>query len=221
MTDITDITALRESMQAKLQRKRQIIETLKTSNETIEKLRRDLIALPAPPRGSERPRSPARLAEAVDKMEFQIATSAYTPAQERDMIRTLDGMQAELAAAKKEAHASGEGAALRGKLEVSRDERRKLVGELQTLRKDIDAIYQQLKAADEKRAEEMNERRERRTFGEEKRKAREEEEAELEPYMKEVDPFVSLEEIAEIKRKPGEAEETATREEADAAGKKE
>ena len=39
MTDITDITALRESMQAKLQRKRQIIDTLKASNETIEKLR--------------------------------------------------------------------------------------------------------------------------------------------------------------------------------------
>ena len=73
----------------------------------------------------------------------------------------------------------------------------------------------------EKRAAEMTERRERRSYGEEKRKAREEEQAEMEPYMKEVDPFVSLEEIAEIKRKPGEAEETATREEADAAGKKE
>lgn len=198
-------------MQAKLQRKRSIIETLKTSNETIETLRRELMALPAAPRPMGRTRSPERLAEQIDRMEFQIATSAYTSKQEKDMIRELEAVQAELAAVKAEVKTSGQGAQVRGKLDAARDERRKLVGELQNLRKDIDSIYQQLKAADEKRAEEMAERRERRSYGEEKRKAREEEEKENEPYMKEVDPFVSLEEIAEIKRKPDEAEETAAK----------
>lgn len=201
-------------MQSKLQRKREIIEILKTSNETIEKLRHELMSLPAPATRTGRTRSPARLAEQIDHMEFTIATSAYTSKQEKDMIRDLEVMQAELAAAKAEAKASGDGAQVRFKLDAARDERRKLVGELQSLRKDIDSIYQQLKAADEKRAEEMAERRERRAYGEEKRKAREEEQKENEPYMKEVDPFVSLEEIAEIKRKPDEAEETAAKDEA-------
>ncbi len=213
MDDISDIQALREAMQAKLQRKRTIIETLKNSNETVETLRRELMALPVAPRSASRSRSPERLAEQIDRMEFQIATSAYTSKQEKDMIRELEAVQAELAAARAEVKASGDGAQVRNKLDAARDERRKLVGELQTLRKDIDSIYQQLKAADEKRAEEMAERRERRSYGEEKRKAREEEAKENEPYMKEVDPFVSLEEIAEIKRKPDEAEEAATKDE--------
>ncbi|VVB56837.1 Uncharacterised protein [uncultured archaeon] len=199
---MTDVQALREAMQAKLARKREIIDKLKESNSAIEKAKQELMALPQTGRPGRN--SPERLEEQADRLEFQIATSAYTPAQEKALIRKLDVIRLELAAAKKEFETSGIGAEARKRLSDARNERRALVGELQTLRKEIDTIYKQLKDTDAQRAAERAERQTRRSAGEERRKAREEERKEMEPYMKEVDPFVSLEEIAEIKRKPGE-----------------
>ncbi len=206
---MTDVQALREAMQSKLARKREIIDKLKDSNAAVEKAKQELLAIPETGRPGRN--SLERLAEQADRMEFAIATSAYTPAQEKALLRKMDVIRLELEQAKKEAKASGAGAEARAKLDAVRNERRALVAELQVLRKEIDAIYKQLKDLDAQRAAERTERQVRRSVGDEKRKAREEERKEMEPYMKEVDPFVSLEEIAEIKRKAGEAEETAAK----------
>jgi uncharacterized coiled-coil DUF342 family protein len=209
---MTDVQALREAMQSKLARKREIIDKLKDSNAAVEKAKQELLAVPETGRPGRN--SLERLAEQADRMEFAIATSAYTPAQEKAMLRKMDVIRLELDQAKKEAQASGAGAEARAKLDSVRNERRSLVAELQVLRKEIDTIYKQLKDLDVQRAAERTERQTRRTVGDERRKAREDERKEMEPYMKEVDPFVSLEEIAEIKRKASEAEETAAKDSA-------
>jgi uncharacterized coiled-coil DUF342 family protein len=207
MNSMTDVQALREAMQIKLQRKREIIDNLKASNSAIEAAKRELMSLPSTGRPARN--SPERLAEQIDRLEFTIATSAGNARQEKDLIRQIDALRLEMAQVKKEAEVSGIGAEARKKLETARDERRALVGELQTLRKEIDTIYKELKDSDAQRAQERTERTVHRSASDERRKAREEERKEMEPYMKEVDPFVSLEEIAEIKRKPGEQTEEA------------
>jgi len=205
MNSMTDVQALREAMQIKLQRKREIIDNLKASNSAIEAAKKELMALPSTGRTGRN--SPERLAEQIDRLEFTIATSASTAKQEKDLIRQIDALRLELTQIQKEQQLSGVGAEARKKLETARDERRALVGELQTLRKEIDGIYKELKDSDAQRAQERTDRVERHSTTNDRRKAREEERKEMEPYMKEVDPFVSLEEIAEIKRKPGETSE--------------
>jgi len=206
MNSMTDVQALREAMQIKLQRKREIIDNLKASNSAIEAAKKELMSLPSTGRPGRN--SAERLAEQIDRMEFAIATTASTAKLEKDMIRKLDVLRLELTTIQKEAQLSGIGAEARKKLETARNERRALVGELQTLRKEIDTIYKELKDSDAQRAQERTERTTHRSASDERRKSREEERKEMEPYMKEVDPFVSLEEIAEIKRKPDEQAET-------------
>ncbi len=213
---MTDVQALREAMQQKLARKREIIDQLKASNSAIEKAKQELMNLPHTGRPGKV--SPERLEEQADRLEFAIATCAYTPAQEKALLRKLDVIRLELLQVKKEYEASGAGAEARKHLETARNERRALVGELQTLRKEIDTIYKELKDTDAQRAAERTDRTVRRSGNDERRKAREEERKEMEPYMKEVDPFVSLEEIAEIKRKPGEAADSGKSEKANKGG---
>ncbi|MDE1798599.1 MAG: hypothetical protein KGH63_04305, partial [Candidatus Micrarchaeota archaeon] len=226
-----DLQAAREAMEQKTQRKRELINTLKGMNAKLMELREELNKhAPAPVPARRTPTQ--RLQEQAEHMEFVIATSAYTPAQERAMLKELKAVQAKIGTAAVEQKASDQVRELRGKLRAQLEERAVVQKELDALRSELEAIYQVILKAGAERAqayakreeykarqgqrEDRGERRsseggrgprrfgndDRRSFAESKRKAREEERAEMAPYMKEVDPFVSLEEIAEIKKKP-------------------
>jgi uncharacterized coiled-coil DUF342 family protein len=200
---------LRERMEQRSAEKKALISSLRAKNSEIAELERTLaISLPKETAGKT---SPGRIQEKLDKLEFSIATSAYTSAQEKDLVRQVSVLKKELDGAKKESGEWENAKKIRDALRARRDERRGIRETLDAISKELDELYKEIieqgmkRAADRKMREEKKEeyearekkRSEKKKFAEEKRK-------ESEPYMKEIDPFVSMEEIAEVKKKNGE-----------------
>ncbi len=210
-----DLQSARAAMEQKTQRKRELINQLKGMNAKLMELREELNKH-APAAAPARRTPTQRLQEKAEHMEFVIGTSAYTPAQERAMLKELKLVQAQIGQASVQDKASAEVSALRAKLREQLTARAALQTELDALRSELETLYQVILKAGAERAQIHAQREEhkarqgerraqdegRRKVFDERRKAREEEKAEMAPYMKEVDPFVSMEEIAEIKKKP-------------------
>lgn len=215
-----ELLAARQKMEEKLERKRVLIAKLKELNASMDELHAKLEVL-RPQMKSGAMAAAERLADRAEKLEFSISTSAYTPAQERELLKGLKEVQDKLAAAKAGSAAMGEADGLREKIRSIGAERAALRNELDAMRAELESLYQTiLKLGASRHAErEARERgrqeyrakvEDRQTRGrewkgrnEERRKAEAEERADMAPFLKDShDPHVSLEEIVEIKKKP-------------------
>ena len=197
---------LKAQMEEKSRLKKGKISRLREINGLVSALQQELASsLPAQERGGPNPR---RIHESIDKLEFQIATSAYTPAQEKELIREVETLKKELNAAIKGNEGWERARKIRAELRNIRDERKAIRKELDALSAELDMLYQKIITQGTREVHKRREGEERREQGramaqkrDRIRKEKESYKKEMAPYMKEVDPFVSLEDIAEVKKK--------------------
>lgn len=149
------------------------------------------------------------------------------------MIQRLDVVKQELAQTMADKETWGQFQAARAEMRAKAEERKAVRDQLDALRGELEQTYQSILKLSAERREQFKEREarrerappsERRSGGDfrggdfqERRRQREEERKEMEPYLKEIDPFVSMDEIAEIKKKPKGGEESASAEGSQAA----
>lgn len=201
----------KELMEAKSKLKKEKISILRQVNKQLADLQKELDE--AMPKDQQaRSQNPARLQERVDKMEFYISTSAYTPAQEREMLRQVQEMRKELKKALADDKTWGKVREIRSKLRDARNQRKEIRKELDGLTAELDTLYKAIIAQGAKTAEKRRENEQKRTEfrersyrREEYRKNQDAQRKEMAPYMKEVDSFVSLEDIAIVNKKEKKA----------------
>lgn len=216
-----ELQTARDLMDAKLERKRELLGVLKGLNTSLDALHLELDALRPQMQGAGKNSSGGRLREKAEKIEFQIATSAHTPAQEREMLKGLKVVQLELDRLKKDTKVFTQADTLREKIRAASQTRAEARHELDALRAELESLYQIIVKLGAERARAAGERRERVERGNqergerarrgeewkarnsERKKQNDEERADMAPYLKDShDPYVSLEEIVEIKKKP-------------------
>ena len=192
--------------------KRKLVARIKEIGAALREKRKELSILSGSVRGKGG-LSGGRMKAEVEKIEFQISTSAYTPAQEKQLIKRLAGAQKVLADAMKVDGVREKLDAAKAQADVLSAEYYAVDGSLKRVRGELERLYTAIIEKNKESYQQARKARqdERNRREEEARRAtvahrRKEERSENEPYMKEVDPFVSLEEIAEIKRKPKQVE---------------
>lgn len=132
---------------------------------------------------------PGRLYRALDDVEFRIATEAYTPKIEKEMIKEAKKIKEGL----KEAVVVGK---MRKRQSFIRRDIKKLEEERKGVEKRLDEVRKRLRDLyDEKRKREREKMDEKRREEKKKREKRK-----WKDYMKPVDKFVSLEEICIIEK---------------------
>ncbi len=203
-----ELLQAREQMDAKLKRKQELFAKLNGFGASLDALHQQFDALRPQLKGTGSGSS-SRLHEKAEKIEFKIATEAHTPAQERDMLKELKVVQEQLSKLKAESLVFSKADGLRTQIRDISRQRADAKAELDGLRAELETIYQKIIKLGAARAQQFNERKERREqarqrddYRSSKRKQMDEERAEMAPYLKEShDPHVSLEEIVEIKKK--------------------
>ncbi|MCX8197738.1 MAG: hypothetical protein N3F07_00885 [Candidatus Micrarchaeota archaeon] len=180
-----------------------IIEQLKEKNPKLAEARKQIASLLPSLKGKGAGKA-VELMREEERIEFSIATEAYTPKQERELLKRLRAIRAELSQHK-------ELDAIRKQVEEKRAEVRALASEIKELEKKLaearaacDAKYAEVlaerKAAYEKRQRERAQKRQERLSSllEARKRKREKEMAK---YMKAFDDTVSMDEIVQIERK--------------------
>ncbi|MFA6489672.1 MAG: hypothetical protein WCT52_03225 [Candidatus Micrarchaeia archaeon] len=200
-------TQKEEELNALISKRQSVIEQLKAKNPLVIEARKTLSELIPTIRG----RGSGHVMELVreeEHIEFTIATEAYTPKKEKELIKRLREIHAELSKHKELDTA-------RKKVDEKRAILHNLISEIRTLET---ALADARKACDEKYAEVLAERkaaysqraahreeRPQRQFSDNKRRGREEHKREYDEdvskYLKDYDDTVSMDEIVQIERK--------------------
>ncbi len=187
--------------------RRGIIDKLKEKNPLVMDARKKLAELVPAIRGQGASHT-MKLAAEAEHIEFSIATEAYTPKKEKDLIKHLRGIRKELARHREADDARKAVDAKRHELHAAVSEIRELEHELDSVREKCDTVYGEI-LAERKAAYEQRER------GREERKARQlaelqqrvkqerirQHDDELKPYLKDYDDTVSMDEICQIEKR--------------------
>lgn len=209
-----------------------IIEQLKAKNPSVLESRKKVAALIPQIRGKGAPKT-IRLIEEAERLEFSIATEAYTPAKEKDLLKRLRQIKIELSHHKELEIVQKAMEHERTILSSLLSEIRSLEHQLSEARKECDAKYSEVLSERKSAYESRQKAREQHHNAQERRKEqfehqnreeefhsrqkeyrqkkesfRREEQEDMAKYMKDYDDTVSLEEIVQIekkeKRKKGE-----------------
>jgi uncharacterized coiled-coil DUF342 family protein len=207
-------TPLEAELDALVSARQAIIDALKAKNLAASEARKKIASLLPALAGKGAPHT-MRLMEEAERIEFSIATEAYTPKKEKELLKRLRAIRAELSKHKELESARKAVEEERRNLRAIMGEIRSLERELAEARRKCDEKYAQViaerKSAYEERVRRRKERAKRleqekqRRLEELKRRVRQEKkkayELEIAPYMKKHDDTVSLDEIAEIELK--------------------
>lgn len=198
----------KQLMENKSREKKEKISTLRQVNKELAELQTQLDEA-MPKDIANRGQSPAMLQKKIDKMEFHIATTAYTPAQEREMLREVQDARKEMQKANADDKTWGKVREIRSKLREKRQLRKDIRKNLDALSAELDVLYKSIIAQGTKDVENRKDMYKKREESKERsfkhrefRQRKDAERKEMAPYMKEMDSFVSLEDIAEVKKKP-------------------
>lgn len=202
-----------------------IIESLKAKNPLVLAARQKIAALIPFIRGKGAPQA-IRLMEEAERLEFSIATEAYTPKKEKDLIKRLREIKKELSKHK-------ELEAAQKKVDEARNELHSIMSEIKSLERQLascraacEAKYSEIlaerksayearvkkreqkaqKYEQEKReAHQRHEQEKHRRFEELRQRVRHEKKREYDDemakYMKKHDDTVSMDEIVQIEKK--------------------
>jgi hypothetical protein len=195
-------------------KRQSIIESLKAKNPLVLESRRKIAEIIPAIRGKGASQA-IHLMEEAEKIEFSIATEAYTPKKEKDLLKHLRQIKIELSKHKELEAAQKKVDAARKALHSLMSEIRSLEHELASCRAACEAKYGEIlaerKSAYEsrvKRREEHAHKREQdqhRRYEELQTRVRQERKKEYDDeigkYMKKHDDTVSLEEIVKIEKK--------------------
>jgi uncharacterized coiled-coil DUF342 family protein len=158
----------------------------------------------------------SHLRAGIESIEFEIATSAFTPKREKELIKEIAALQKQLSAAKKSDALQAEVDAYRSKFNALKNEYDSLDKQIGEAKAKIEALFAGAKkemdesaakkkgaalAAESKRRANEYQRREN-DYRRQKADFRKKERDEMAPYLKKNDEFLTLEDkIIEIKRK--------------------
>jgi len=184
-----------------------IIEKLREKNPQVSQARRKIAEMVPVIRGSGASHT-MKLAAEAEHIEFSIATEAYTPKKEKELIKRLRDIRQELSKHKEIDDARKAVEAERRRLHELVSEIRFLERGLDEARKKCDAAYAEVlaerKAAYEARQKNREERRQKQ-YDELKHRVHEQKKREyadeIKPYMKDYDDTVSMDEIVQIEKK--------------------
>jgi hypothetical protein len=200
-------TEKEQVLDALIAKRQAILDQLKAKNPLVFESRRKVSTLIAALRGKGGGRTMGLLDEA-ERIEFAIATEADTPKKEKELIKRLKQVKAEIAKNK-------ELDAARKAVDAERHVLNTLMGEIKALelqlvetRKACDEAYSAVVAerrvAYEQRQKGREDRHERKFDDSRKRvkhERRQEYDSDMEKYMKDYDDTVSMEEIVVIEKK--------------------
>lgn len=206
-------TAKEQELETWMAKRQEIIEQLKSKNPLVAEARKKIAAMLPSIRGTGASHT-MKLAADAERIEFLIATEADTPKKERDLLKRLREIKAELSKHKEFDSARKAIDAERSILRSAMHDISSLERSLGEARSKCDAIYGEVlaerKSAYEKRQKGREERQHRR-FDELQQRVRSDRkkqyDSELEPYMKKHDDTVSMEEIVQIERKEKKEED--------------
>ena len=181
----------REGMKELEKRKKELIERAKHKDRAIYGRDCEIKALESVLRAKSRPPTPGRLRAEVERLEFQIATEAYTLDHELELLKKIKTKKALLEEAVEFARKGGRLRRLGEELAVLRKEREGIEAEIQDVKKEIIA---------------MRRTEERRVFDQERKRKRTERDSErkreTEKYMGKTKDL-ELGDIAVIRKKGG------------------
>ncbi len=200
-------TGKEQELDALISHRQSVIEQLKAKNPLVLEARKSLSLLIPSIRG----KGSSRVMELVreeEKIEFSIATEAYTPKKEKELLKRLREIHAELSKHK-------ELDAARKKVDAQRSHLHSLVSEIRSLERQLADAR---KACDDKYSEVLAERKAAYEFRQRSREQkkqrqledlrervrserRQERDAELSKYTKDYDDTVSMEEIVQFEKK--------------------
>jgi hypothetical protein len=212
---VREKTPHEQALDALIAKRQAILDSLKAKNPAVSEARRKISGLIAAMRGKGGGRTFGLIDEA-ERIEFAIATEADTPKKEKELIRRLKEVKAEIAKNK-------ELDAARKAIDAERHILNTLMGEIKDLerqlvetRKACDEAYavvvSERKAAYEQRQkgrQERSERSERKFDDAPRRRAKperhQEHDSDMDKYMKDYDDTVSMEEIVVFEKKEKKA----------------
>lgn len=200
-------TEKEKALDGLIAKRQAILDALKAKNPSVAELRRKISSMIAGLRGRGGGRTMG-LVEEAERIEFAIATEADTPKKEKELIKRLREVKAEISKNKELDAARKEIDAERHALNTVMGEIKELERQLVETRKACDeayaAVVSERKEAYEQRQRNRQEKRER---GAEdlrrrvKRERKQEYDADMEKYMKDYDDTVSMEEIVVFEKK--------------------
>lgn len=200
-------TAKETELYALISKRQEIIEKLKGKNPLVIEARKKIAELVPSIRGNGASHT-MKLASEAEHVEFSIATEAYTPKKEKELIKRLRGIRQELAKHKEVDAARKAVDSQRHALHAVVSDVRNLERELAEVRGKCDIAYAKVlaerKSAYEQRQKSREERRHRQLVElqervhEEKRKRHD---AELKPYFKNYGDTVPMDEVVVIEKK--------------------
>ena len=196
-------------------KRQDILNKLKEKNPLVLEARRKISQILPALRGSGSGHTMGLIREA-ERLEFSIATEAYTPKKEKELIKQLREIRTELSKHKELDAARKKIDAERAILDSLLSEIKALENSLLNVRKECDVAYAEVlaerKAAYEQRPrtreEPRRERPEGRRFGREEKKHYDPDD-DMEKYAKDYDDTVSMDEICVIEKKEKKKEQEA------------
>ncbi|MEM4554322.1 MAG: hypothetical protein QXT25_00535 [Candidatus Anstonellaceae archaeon] len=196
-------TQKEQELDAIIEKRKQIIQQLKAKNQEAAACRKEIAQIKSLISVKGGSKTPKLIAE-VERLEFAIATEAYTPKKEKEMIKKIKALNEEIAKNK-------EVDELRNKFHEQRRILKEIVSEIKSLESELASVR---KACDQKYAEVLAERKEaqerrkqaqQRRLEQLKQRVKEENEKlrkkQLSKYMGTYEDTVTLDQIAIIEKK--------------------
>ena len=203
-------------------KRQSVLDKLKAKNPLVMESRKRISSIIPALRGKGSAHTMDLIRE-TERIEFSIATEAYTPKKEKELIKRLREIKTELSKHKELDEARKLIESERSNLSTLLTEIKVLEGELAEVRKACDAAYAEVlaerKASYEQRQRTASEQhpREHHHEGPGRRRGREDRhehvDSDMEKYMKDYDDTVSMEEIVVFEKKERKKEEEKAAEE--------
>lgn len=190
-----DIKKLKELMEEKTKQKIQFLKELKSLNSQI-KIKREEISKKIP-KGKENT-NPDLISKKIEKLEFYISTAAYTPAQEREIIRKIEELKKQLKSSLENQKEWDEIKKLKNEIKEMDKKKKALKTELTAIISELDELYKKIINFATKR------KKEKQKWAKQKK---EREEEETSNYSKAIDSdnqtdhYITLEDILKINQK--------------------
>ncbi|MEM3362341.1 MAG: hypothetical protein QXV83_00725 [Candidatus Anstonellaceae archaeon] len=135
-----DIKALKELMETKTKEKIEVLKELRKTNLQIKKLIEELKNKTP----KDKKTNPDLISKKIEKLEFYISTSAFTPAQEREALRKIAELKKELNSSLQNKAEWEEVKRLKKLIKEERGKKLEIKKKLTDLIKELDEIYKKI-----------------------------------------------------------------------------
>lgn len=139
---MTDISELKKQLEEKTKLKTEILKELKAINLEIKNLDK-IIGQKLPKEKNQLP-NPEIIKKKIEKLEFYIATAAYTPAKEKEMIRKIEELKKAYEESLQNSGIWNEISQLKAKLKEKLKQRKEVRKKLSQILEELNKIYKEI-----------------------------------------------------------------------------